>query len=161
MVKASGFAVLALVFLLVACSGAGARASPREVSPTLPPSGAEVGAGPYKVGDTVSFSSHSVTVNSVEHDDLLVVNVTFRNTSPRDFDLKPERLFDAFDAAGNRLDFHPQQGPNALPGALAKGQTLTGNIYFEIRPGQKVAKMQYHASQMGLMLAGSVEFIMD
>lgn len=159
--KAAGFIGVTLIFFLVACSGAGEKPPFKELSPTLPPSGAEVGAGPYKLGDTVSFSSHSLTVNSVKQNDLLVINVTFRNISPRDFDLKPSRLFDAFDSEGNRLSFHPQEEPDALAGTLVKGGTLTGNIYFDISPGQKVVKMQYHASQLGLMLAGSVEFIMD
>jgi len=130
--------------------------------PTLPPSGVEVGAGEYTVGDTVSFSNHTFTLNSFERNDLLVVNVTFENLTVRNFVLDPSQLFDAFDSEGNRLEFHAKDDdPDALAGTLVKGFPLTGNVYFDISPDQKGITLHYHASQMGLALAGTMEFKLD
>ena len=115
--KAAVIPMLVGVLLLVGCGGDSTEkatvtsATPTMAAPTKPPSGAEVGTGEYGVGDSVAFSSHTLTVNSFERDELLIVNVTFENLSPRNFILKPDRLFDAFDSEGNRLEHHPMDEP--------------------------------------------------
>lgn len=101
----------------------------------------------YKVGDTVEYKNHTVTLESVEveEDIYLVISMTVRNTGSGVFDVAPESLLQVEDSEGRQGDFYHVYvyGKGSIGGTLRGGESMSGKTAFKIEAGATGIKIYY------------------
>jgi hypothetical protein len=124
------------LIILLGCAGGGAK-SQADKEPLKT----------YKVGDTVEYKGHTVTLNSVvrEKDIYLVINLTINNTGTKNFDVAPETLLKVEDGQGRQGEFYNYYvyGKESLGGTLRPGESMSGKTAFKIAPDATGIKIYY------------------
>ena len=109
----------------------------------------------YKVGDTVEYKDHVVTLNSaeVEKDIYLVISLTIRNTGTKIFDVSPGEVLRVEDSQGRQGAFYHYYvyGKESIGGTLQPGKSMSGKTAFKVEPDATGIKIYYQPAGEALV----------